>query len=364
MNKLISYALAVLLLAACKNKNEFSISGKIENAGDVKKVLLYESDQVIDSAFLNESKAFKFRRISPEPNFYTLAIGEKNFLVIAKNGDEIEFETNLADTTNTYEIEGSEESEKVREFNKLSNDYGKIYQQIQQEYGRLMTANPQAKDSIYNALMPRFQKNMDDYSKAAIKFAGENKDNLAGFYAIGTLDPAQHEQELISYAEDIKSTFKNNKPVQDFVARMMEIKTVSVGQPAPAFELPTPEGKMVKLADYKGKYLLLDFWASWCGPCREENPNIVNQYASFKNKGFDILGISLDDNKKDWIKAIQDDKLTWTHVSELKRWDAAVASQYKVEGIPASFILDPAGKIIAKNLRGPELKDFLNKTLK
>lgn len=364
MKKLIILLSAVSVLAACKNKDEFSITGKIENPGDVKKVLLYETDQLIDSAFLNESNEFRFRRIAPDPNFYSLVLGEKNFLVVAKNGDEIEFETDLSDTTNTYEIDGSAESEKIREFNKISNDYGKIYQQIQEEYSSVLAANPQAKDSIYNALMPRFQENMEAYSKAAIKFANDNKDNLAGFYAIGTIDQARHEETLIKYAEDIKSKYPNNKSVQAFVNRMMEIKPVSVGQQAPAFELPTPAGETIKLSDYKGKYVLLDFWASWCGPCREENPNIVKQYASFKDRGFDILGISLDDNKSDWLKAIEDDNLAWGHVSELKRWDGTVATQYKVEGIPASFILDPAGKIIAKNLRGPELKEFLNKTLK
>lgn len=109
----------------------------------------------------------------------------------------------------------------------------------------------------------------------------------------------------------------------------------------------------------RGKYVLLDFWASWCAPCREENPNIVKQFNAFKDKGFTVLSVSLDDNKSDWLKAIKDDNLNWTHVSELKRWDGKVAMQYKIEGIPASFMLDPAGKIIAKNLRGDELSTFL-----
>src|SRR5690606_6885921 len=114
----------------------------------------------------------------------------------------------------------------------------------------------------------------------------------------------------------------------------------------------------------KGQYVLLDFWASWCAPCRDENPNLVKQYNTYKDKGFTILGVSLDDTRDKWLKAIENDKLTWHHVSELKQWDSKVVGQYQIQGIPASFLLDKEGRIIAKNLRGDELGDFLNKTLK
>jgi peroxiredoxin len=137
-----------------------------------------------------------------------------------------------------------------------------------------------------------------------------------------------------------------------------------VGGKALDFTLNTPEGKPVSLSSFRGKYVLLDFWASWCGPCRMENPHVVAAYHKFKDKNFTVLGVSLDNNKERWIDAIQRDGLVWTHVSDLKGWASDAARLYGVNAIPQNYLIGPDGTILAKNLRGPQLEEKLLEILK
>jgi peroxiredoxin len=140
--------------------------------------------------------------------------------------------------------------------------------------------------------------------------------------------------------------------------------STAIGQPAPEIELETPEGKELALSSLKGKVVLIDFWASWCGPCRKEMPNVVKAYAKFKNKGFEIFGVSLDQDKARWIEAIQKDGITWPQVSDLKQWQSSVVRQYNIQGIPYTVLLDREGNILAKNLRGEELEKKLTEVLR
>lgn len=162
-------------------------------------------------------------------------------------------------------------------------------------------------------------------------------------------------EQLKATRAKISPALATSPYVTDLDGIITRLENVQIGKTAPEFTLPDTAGVEVSLSDFRGKYVLLDFWASWCPPCRRENPNVVKAYQEYKDKNFTIIGISLDNNKAKWLKAIQDDHLTWTHVSDLKYWDSEIPALYGVRGIPANVLLDPDGVIIAKNITGEEL---------
>jgi peroxiredoxin len=363
---LISTIFMSLLLCSCKDKNAFTISGTISNPGSLKKVYLLEADStqlsVVDSTNLNDQGKFAFKHAAPYANLYKVRAGGSIFDLIAKNGDQIDFTTNLTDNKHAYNVSGSEESDKIKEFNTISNYYGDKNGKIAQAYQDQVQVLGKESDSLVNIYMPMFKKNINDYSEAVLKFVNTNKNSLAGFYAASSLEPAKYEQQLIAYAALIKGKFTDNPAVQRFIHQMDLVKPLSIGHKAPDFTTGGIDGKPVKLSDYKGKYVMLDFWASWCTPCRHENPNVVKQYAIYKPLGLNILGISLDVDKTAWALAIKQDKLTWKHASDLKNFEGPVERLYQINQIPSNFIIDPNGIIVAKNLTGPDLEEFLNKT--
>ncbi|MDP3466812.1 MAG: TlpA disulfide reductase family protein [Daejeonella sp.] len=161
---------------------------------------------------------------------------------------------------------------------------------------------------------------------------------------------------LSSLSSGIQSS-STAKLVKDYIDSE---KKTSVGAFAPEFALSDTSGKAIPLSSLKGKYVLLDFWAAWCAPCRQENPNVVNAHRQFKNQGFTVFGVSLDRDKKSWLAAIREDNLNWQHVSDLKYWGSEAATLYRISSIPRNFLLDPNGKIIGRDLRGPDLLDKLN----
>jgi len=170
--------------------------------------------------------------------------------------------------------------------------------------------------------------------------------------------------ELKTVRAKLSPSLTGSPYVTDLDDIIKQLEKVEIGQVAPEFSLPDTAGVTVSLSDFRGKYVLLDFWAAWCPPCRRENPNVVETFQQFKDKNFTIIGISLDYNRNSWLKAIADDELTWSHLSDLKYWDSEVAALYGVRGIPANVLLDPDGVILAKNITGEDLPNTLREVIK
>lgn len=364
MRRMLIGLIALSLFASCSNNEQFVLNGKVENAGDLKKVLLYEGDNIVDSAFLNEDDNFRFKRTALEAKPYTLVVANRPYMLVLMNGDNVEFSTDLNKSEDQYTVKGSEVSARLQKLSTIRAAFQKSQNEIQAEFEKRILTEDEA--TVQSELTKKNDAIIAENSKQTFNFAQDNRDNLAGFYAmlsLFSLDPIAYEKELISYADEARVKFPDNSAVQSFANHMAELKPISIGQKAPDFESLSSTGRKIKLSDFKGKYVLLDFWASWCAPCREENPNIVKQYNTFKDKGFTVLGVSLDDNQSAWLKAIKDDNLDWSQVSELKRWDSETGQLYKITAIPASFLIDPDGVIIGKNLHGLDLENALKERL-
>lgn len=210
-----------------------------------------------------------------------------------------------------------------------------------------------------------------EYDTAEREFVGKVKTmlpdmgtSLVALFATNFLSVDNDFATMDSLARRFERENPNSPQAKSFIGTMARIRGLAVGGTAPDIALNDTTGNVVPLSSLRGKVVLIDFWASWCGPCRMENPNVVRVYNKFKDKGFAIYGVSLDQNRDSWLKAIRNDKLTWTQVSDLRYWNSVAAQQYGVSAIPATFLLDKDGKIIAKNLRGEALERKLEEVLK
>lgn len=194
--------------------------------------------------------------------------------------------------------------------------------------------------------------------------------SIVAIRAASALDPAEEIDYLEDLAAKMQKELPNSSYTQKFATQMAAARRqveadrlLAIGQTAPEISLKNPEDELIKLSSLQGKIVLIDFWASWCKPCRIENPKVVEMYQKYKDKGFEIYGVSLDESKEAWVKAIKDDNLTWLHVSDLKFWYSKAAQDYQVSAIPQTYLIDAEGKILAKGLRGASLEKKLAELL-
>jgi peroxiredoxin len=374
MYKSAALLFSALLLASCGNKDNnggFELKGNFSNG---KGEMLYleklsaEQPVVIDSVALDENGDFEFQNYSPKIGFYRIRVTPQNFaMLVLDSADKVKVSGNITDLGNTYKVEGSEETTLFLRYNEMSksrdlrlDSLNKAFQSIM-ETSKMDAARMDSVSRIfeapYNAIVNSANEEMIDKLK-------KNTDMYASLMAIQALDPDRYADIYKAVDQGLIKKYPNERNVKMFHNVVLSMLSTAIGQPAPEIELETPEGKELALSSLKGKVVLIDFWASWCGPCRKEMPNVVKAYAKFKNMGFEIFGVSLDQDKARWIEAIQKDGITWPQVSDLKQWQSSVVRQYNIQGIPYTVLLDREGNILAKNLRGEELEKKLTEVLR
>jgi len=244
----------------------------------------------------------------------------------------------------------------------LMRDFGPRFDALTKLAGQRQAAG--ANGYYSDSLTRRWNQELSEIARQIPLYINQYPGSAVSAFLLNTVWPLYNDVKLLdSWSALLTEKGKNNVFFSELDQQLAGERLLGYGALAPEFVQSDPQGKPVSLKDFRGKYVLVDFWASWCGPCRVENPNVVRAYQRFKAKNFTVLGVSLDKDKNKWLQAIADDKLNWPHVSDLKFWQNEVAKLYQVSSIPQNYLLDPEGKIIGKNLRGAALDEFLEKTL-
>lgn len=349
-------------MLACANsaeKQNAQISGLVKNGGGTTLYLekLTQNQAVpVDTTVVSDDGTFGFDHVVSDVTFYRVKINDQNFItLIVGPKEKVEIEGSVAEFGKDYEIKGSEESLVLKKFNNgLMVNFSK-----RDSLNQVFQANP-TDQQLIQVLRNEFAVLEVDLKNFVRKSIDENPGSLASLAIIEQLNPDEDFASFEKLDKGLKANYGNTMYYNQFHAMFTKMTALSPGKEVPEITLPNPEGEMVSLSSLRGKVVLVDFWASWCKPCRAENPNVVNAYSKYHDKGFEIFSVSLDKDKASWLRAIEADNLTWTHVSDLKFWNSAVVKLYNISGIPFAVLIDQEGKIIAKNLRGPALHNKLD----
>lgn len=382
---LLGISIALIISCGNKGKNEkFQIKGKLSNSsGEFISLVNVNTAQplIIDSVKIDENGEFILTKKVPEKGFYSLQISTTNYAtLIADSTEKIIIEGDAKNLNETCKITGSADSKIFLEFGASTKQKFKEMESVRAQQDSIRrvfeaymntTKDSLSIDSLSKTLEPTFNAYSATYRKLADeatvyikKFIDDNTNSFAALAAVQMLSPDRDISYFIKVSDALSARYPTIETLKEFKAYIDKKKQLAIGMTAPEININDRNGKPIALSSLKGKVVLVDFWASWCKPCRAANPFVVSLYNKYKDKGLDIYSVSLDFNKEAWLKAIDQDKLTWkNHVCDMKQWQSPVVALYGFNGIPFSCVIDKAGNIAGKNLQGPELEDKIKELL-
>ncbi len=249
------------------------------------------------------------------------------------------------------------------EYNAFQESISEIYSKARDLYASYQEAEKAGDEEKAKEIEKEMDAIEDEVEEYQRSYLDNNPASFIAPYIVQSLHYSKEADEIEALLAKLDPSLKGSTLVGNISRRVEVLKNVAVGMPAPEFTQNDSLGNPVSLSSFRGKYLLIDFWAAWCPPCRAENPNVVEAYHKYNNKGFEVLGVSLDRSRERWLKAVQDDELVWTQVSDLKYWSNEAAALYGISSIPSNLLIDPDGMIIKKNLRGEDLHSALEELM-
>ena len=342
---------------------DYRISGELKY-GEGKMLYLEEiyaqEFRLIDTVTVNDKGQFELKGLTEQPGIFRLKVDEGHFWWLIIEGYPINLKLNFR-VIDRYEIVGSPSSHILNVFLKKQRGYLKRMQMLKQslfkeKQEQSLALSPKVESAVTFNKIRTINNQLEELSLEYFDFLQSYIDtceNLTSIVAAENLPAEQYPEYLRKSIKSLNKRFKNSKYVSQLSDVVESKLKLIIGATAPDIIMPTPDENIISLSSLKGKVVLLDFWASWCRPCRMENPHVVKLYEKYKRKGFTVYSVSLDQRKTSWMNAIEADGLKWeNHVSDLKGWRNAAAVEYEVRGIPSTFLLDKKGRIIAKDLRG------------